>query len=67
MSSRKHLLREWARIIGPEAKIIVALDRTVHFYTQVMGAWLHFRDIISLSHITVRHFLKNSGMSLKRN
>ncbi len=33
----------------------LALDRTVNFYTQVMGAWLHFRDIISLSHITVRY------------
>jgi len=34
---------------------LLALDRTVRFYTQVMGAWLHFRDIISLSHITVRY------------
>jgi len=34
---------------------LLALDRTVQFYTQVMGAWLHFRDIISLSHITVRY------------
>lgn len=33
----------------------LALDRTVDFYTQVMDAWLHFRDIISLSHITVRY------------
>ena len=33
----------------------LALDRAVHFYTQVMGAWLHFRDIISLSHLTVRY------------
>ena len=33
----------------------LALDRSVNFYTQVMGAWLHFRDIISLSHITVRY------------
>jgi len=33
----------------------LALDRTVNFYTQVMAAWLHFRDIISLSHITVRY------------
>jgi tetratricopeptide (TPR) repeat protein len=33
----------------------LALDRTVNFYTQVMGLWLHFRDIISLSHCTVRY------------
>jgi tetratricopeptide (TPR) repeat protein len=32
-----------------------SLDRAVQFYTQVMGAWLHFRNIISLSHITVRY------------
>jgi len=31
------------------------LDRAVRFYTQVMGAWLHFRDIITLSHVTVRY------------
>lgn len=33
----------------------LTLDRAVQFYTQVMGAWLHFRDIITLSHITVRY------------
>ena len=33
----------------------LTLDRAVNFYTQVMGTWLHFRDIISLSHITVRY------------
>jgi tetratricopeptide (TPR) repeat protein len=33
----------------------LALDRAVNFYTQVMGAWLHFRDIISLSHFTIRY------------
>jgi Flp pilus assembly protein TadD len=33
----------------------LALDRTVQFYTQVMGSWLHFRDIITLSHLTIRY------------
>jgi tetratricopeptide (TPR) repeat protein len=33
----------------------LTLERTVRFYTQVMGAWLHFRDIITLSHVTVRY------------
>ena len=33
----------------------LSLERTVQFYTQVMGAWLHFRDIITLSHVTVRY------------
>ncbi len=33
----------------------LTLERAVNFYTQVMGAWLHFRDIISLSHFTVRY------------
>ena len=33
----------------------LALDRAVNFYTQVMGSWLHFRDIISLSHFTIRY------------
>lgn len=33
----------------------LALDRTVRFYTQVMGAWLHLRNIITLPHITVRY------------
>jgi tetratricopeptide (TPR) repeat protein len=33
----------------------LTLERTVNFYTQVMGSWLHFRDIISLSHLTVRY------------
>ena len=33
----------------------LSLDRAVRFYTQVMGAWLHFRDIITLSHVTVRY------------
>jgi len=33
----------------------LSLERTVEFYTQVMGAWLHFRDIISLSHLVIRY------------
>jgi len=33
----------------------LSLERAVHFYTQVMGAWLHFRNIVTLSHITVRY------------
>ena len=33
----------------------LSLDQTVRFYTQVMGSWLHFRDIITLSHVTVRY------------
>ena len=33
----------------------LALDRTVQFYTQVMGAWLHFRDITTLSHLSIRY------------
>ncbi len=33
----------------------LALDRAVQFYTQVMGAWLHFRDITTLSHLSIRY------------
>ena len=33
----------------------LTLDRAAHFYTQVMGAWLHFRDIITLSHLAIRY------------
>jgi len=33
----------------------LGLDLAVRFYTQVMGAWLHFRDIITLSYMTVRY------------
>jgi tetratricopeptide (TPR) repeat protein len=33
----------------------LSLDRAVRFYTQVMGLWLHFREIVSLSHISVRY------------
>lgn len=33
----------------------LALNQTVNFYTQVMGAWLHFREIMSLSHLEVRY------------
>jgi hypothetical protein len=33
----------------------LTLERAVDFYTQVMGAWLHFRDIVTLSHCTVRY------------
>jgi tetratricopeptide (TPR) repeat protein len=47
---------------------LLELDRTVNFYTQVMGAWLHFRDIISLSHITVRYedIVQNLEFEAKR-
>jgi hypothetical protein len=34
---------------------LLSLDRAVRFYAHVMGAWLHFRDIITLSHATVRY------------
>lgn len=33
----------------------LSLEQTVEFYTQVMGAWLHFRDILSLSHLAIRY------------
>ena len=33
----------------------LTLDGAVNFYSQVMGSWLHFRDITTLSHITVRY------------
>lgn len=33
----------------------LSLDRAVRFYTQVMGAWLHFRNLITLPYITVRY------------
>ncbi len=33
----------------------LGLDLAVRFYTQVMGGWLHFRDIITLSYMTVRY------------
>lgn len=33
----------------------LTLDRAVSFYTEVMQAWLHFRDIVTLSHCTVRY------------
>lgn len=33
----------------------LSLEQTVEFYTQVMGAWLHFRDIISVSHLAIRY------------
>jgi hypothetical protein len=33
----------------------LSLEQTVEFYTQVMGAWLHFRDIVSLSQLVVRY------------
>lgn len=46
----------------------LALDRAVNFYTQVMGAWLHFRDIISLTHVTVRYedIVQNLEFEAKR-
>jgi hypothetical protein len=46
----------------------LTLDRTVKFYTQVMGAWLHFRDIITLSHVTVRYedTVQNLEFEVKR-
>jgi Tfp pilus assembly protein PilF len=46
----------------------LALDRAVNFYTQVMGTWLHFRDIISLSHFTIRYedTVKNLEFEAKR-
>ena len=46
----------------------LALDRAVNFYTQVMGAWLHFRDIITLSHVTVRYedIVQNFEFEAKR-
>ena len=33
----------------------LSLERAVEFYTQVMGAWLHFSKIISLPCLTVRY------------
>jgi tetratricopeptide (TPR) repeat protein len=33
----------------------LTLDRTVKFYAQVMEAWLHFREIITLSHLDIRY------------
>lgn len=33
----------------------LTLDRAVRFYAQVMGAWLHFRNIGTLSQITLRY------------
>jgi len=33
----------------------LSLERAVQFYTQVMNSWLHFRDIITLSYLTVRY------------
>lgn len=33
----------------------LSLDKAVRFYTQVMGAWLHFRQIITLPFISVRY------------
>lgn len=33
----------------------LTLERAVNFYTQVMGAWLHFREIVTLPHFTVRY------------
>ena len=33
----------------------LTLERAVKFYTQVMSAWLHFRNIITLPHISVRY------------
>jgi len=34
---------------------LLSLERAVRFYAHVMGSWLHFRDIITLSHISVRY------------
>jgi hypothetical protein len=33
----------------------LSLDQTVRFYTQVMGAWQHFRQIITLPFMSVRY------------
>lgn len=33
----------------------LALDRATRFYTQVMGLWLHLRDMISLPYTVVRY------------
>jgi tetratricopeptide (TPR) repeat protein len=33
----------------------LSLDRAVRFYTQVMGAWLHFRNMITMPYIEVRY------------
>ena len=33
----------------------LSLERAVRFYTQVMGSWLHFRQLITLPFVTVRY------------
>lgn len=46
----------------------LALDKAVRFYSQVMSSWLHFRDIITLSHVTIRYedTVKNLEYEAKR-
>lgn len=46
----------------------LSLDKAVHFYTQVMGSWLHFRDFVTLSHLTVRYedIVRNLEFEAKR-
>jgi len=33
----------------------LSLDLAVRFYTQVMGAWLHFRNLITMPYIEIRY------------
>lgn len=46
----------------------LSLDRAVNFYAVVMGAWLHFRDTVTMRHCSVRYedIIQNFEYEAKR-